>query len=80
MEEDLQRTQKKAFRQGTVKMIYVVLKQWDSVRNYISGIRTLHLVTGVKLPDLNDYEFKLTFTGLAKQMKVPVKQAQPITP
>ena len=51
-----------------------------SVRNYLSGIRTLHVLAKVPPPNLKDIEIRLTLMGLNKTLAKPVKQAQPITP
>ena len=51
-----------------------------SVRNYLSGVRTLHVLAKVHPPDLKDIEIRLTLRGLARKMARPVKRAQPLTP
>ena len=55
-------------------------KSPDSVRNYLYGIRRLHILANVKPPDLKHVEVKLTFRGLSKIMTKEVKRAQPLTP
>ena len=51
-----------------------------SVRNYLYGIRTLHILTKTTPPDYKDIELKLTLRGLNKVLARPVKRAQPVTP
>ena len=51
-----------------------------SVRNYLSGVRTLHVLMNLQPPSLSNTEIKLTLMGLTKMMKRPIKQAQPLTP
>ena len=63
-----------------VQFLSFNLKSPDSIRNYLSGVRTLHLLTNHKCPDLNDFEIKITMKGLRRRMKHTVTQAAPITP
>ena len=52
-----------------------------SVRNYLNGIKTLHVLARVTPPpDLKNVEIRLTMAGLTRKMARPVKQAQPLTP
>ena len=44
------------------------------------GIKTLHILTKVKPPDLGDIEMSLTLRGLKKTLIRTVKRAQPLTP
>ena len=48
-----------------------------SIRNYLYGIRTLHLLTKVTPPSFKDAEVRLTLRGLNKLLARPVKRAQP---
>ena len=50
------------------------------VRNYLSGVCTLHILTKVVPPSLKDIEVCLILRGLNKLMPSPVKQAHPLTP
>ena len=52
----------------------------SAVRNYLSGIRKIHILMRVKAPDINDIEVRMTLQGLNKTMLSPVKQAVPLTP
>ena len=51
-----------------------------SVRNYLYGIRTLHILTKTVPPDYKDIELRLTLRGLNRVLARPVKRAQPVTP
>ena len=50
------------------------------MRNYLYGIRTLHVLLREEPPDFKDIEVRLTLRGLTKIMVTPVKRAQPMTP
>ena len=56
------------------------LKSPASVVNYLSGLRTLHLLTNKTPPDFKDFEVTITLRGLKRRMKHAVNQARPITP
>ena len=51
-----------------------------SVKNYLVGIKTIHVLFKATPPDLSNIEVKLTLMGLNKTLLNPVRQAQPITP
>ena len=51
-----------------------------SIRNYLSGIRTLHVLLKQKPPNLKSVEVRLTLRGLERLLKHEPKQAQPLTP
>ena len=51
-----------------------------SIKNYLYGIKTLHVLTRTVPPDFKDIELKLTLRGLTRILARPVKRAQPITP
>ena len=51
-----------------------------SVRSYLSGIKTIHVLSNVKPPDMKNVEVRLTLRGLNRILNYPVKQAQPLTP
>ena len=51
-----------------------------SVKNYIYGIRKIHVLFGVQPPELRDIEVHITLLGINKKLVNPLKQAQPITP
>lgn len=56
------------------------LKSVSSIKNYISGVRTLHLLLQFPFPHLEEFSLKLLFRGIARCNPHTVKQAQPITP
>ena len=51
-----------------------------AVRNYIDGVRKVHVLLRMEPPSLADIEVRITLLGLNKTMLSPVKQAKPITP
>lgn len=55
-------------------------KAVTSVRNYISGIHTLHSLLDLTCPAFGSLELKLTLRGLARSNPHCTKQASPITP
>ena len=48
--------------------------------NYLTGVRTLHLLTNFPPPDMKDFEVKIMVRELRRTLKHAVKQASPITP
>ena len=63
--------------------IYSILsrsfKSVASIKNYISGVRTLHLLMQYPFPYLNEFSVKLLFKGLSRINPHLPKQAAPIT-
>ena len=55
-------------------------KSPNSIVNYLNGVRTLHLLTNFPVPDMKDFEVRITVKGLRHCLKHRVKQAFPITP
>ena len=55
-------------------------KSARSVKAYVYGLHSLHVLTRVVPPAMDDIEVRITFMGLNKKLITPVKQAQPITP
>ena len=51
-----------------------------AVRNYIDGVRKVHILLRTEPPSWVDIEVRITLLGLNKTMLCPVKQAKPITP
>ena len=51
-----------------------------AVRNYIDGVRKVHILLRTEPPSMTDIEVQITLLGLNKTMLCPVKQAKPITP
>ena len=56
-------------------------KSVDSIKNYVSGIRTLHLIVGKPFPDLKEFCIHLIYRGIARQKRLKhiPKRALPIT-
>ena len=55
-------------------------KSVDSIRNYISGIKTLHHILEVEFPSEHSHPLKLMFKGLARCKPHLPHRALPITP
>ena len=55
-------------------------KTVDSIFNYVSGVRIMHLYVGASPPNLSDFSFKLVLSGLRRLKPHRVSQAAPITP
>lgn len=54
-------------------------KSVNSIRNYISGVRTLHFCLGFSVDHINNYLLNLTLRGLSRLNPHAVKKAEPIT-
>ena len=55
-------------------------KSIHSIKNYLQGIKTLHVLARVSPPDMKDMEVNLTIRGLCKILGKQIKQARPLTP
>ena len=55
-------------------------KSTDSIRNYINGVKTMHLLLGYTVDHINKFLLNLSIKGIAKLNPYCVKQALPITP
>lgn len=55
-------------------------KSVKSIQNYISGIKTLHLLTDTDCPFFGNLELKLSLRGLSRLNPHCPRQAAPITP
>ena len=55
-------------------------KSVDSIRNYLSGVRTMHLLLGYTIDHVNNFLINLSLKGLTRLKQHCVKQAEPITP
>ena len=51
----------------------------QAVRNYLNGVRKIHILMRARAPDLQDIEVRITLLGLNKLLVSPVKQACPLT-
>ena len=52
----------------------------DSMKNYVSGVRSLHLLLGFQAPQSDHYLYKKTVDGIKRQKNHVVKQAKGMTP
>ena len=55
-------------------------KSVDSIRNYLSGVRTMHLLLGYTSDHFNNFLINLSLKGLTRLKQHCIKQAEPITP
>lgn len=55
-------------------------KAIQTIRNYISGVKTMHYLLGYSVENINNFILSLSLKGIAKLHPHLVKQAQPITP
>ena len=52
----------------------------QSIKNYIHGVKLLHLYVGVSSPQMNDFSINLTLKGITRRLNHTPRQAAPITP
>ena len=52
----------------------------QSVRNYVSGLKTIHALLDLSFPSLNSVQVRLTFKGLDRSVSHVVQRAVPVTP
>ena len=52
----------------------------DSIKNYVSGVRTLHILLEFPAPVHDDYLYQLMVKGLRRGKGHAVRQAPPVTP
>ena len=55
-------------------------KSYNSVVNYLCGVKSLHKILNLPTSGFIDFNLKLTLRGLKRTMNSPIKQALPITP
>lgn len=55
-------------------------KSTDSIKNYINGVKTMHLLLGFQVDHINKFILNLSIKGMAKLKPYCVKQASPMTP
>ncbi|CAH3195946.1 unnamed protein product, partial [Porites evermanni] len=51
-----------------------------SIRNYLSGVKLLHLFTGADYPFTKDFILSLTLRGIARNALYTPRRAPPVTP
>lgn len=56
------------------------LKAPQSVHNYVSGLKTLHLMLDLQFPCLSNLQVRLTLKGVCKGLNHVPHQAYPVTP
>ena len=54
-------------------------KSVQSIRNYISGIRTMHALLGCGFDHINEYLLNLSLKGLSRLKPHRIKRAEPMT-
>ena len=57
-----------------------IFKSTDSIKNYINGVRSMHLLLGYSVDHINKFILNLSIKGIAKLHPYCIKQAEPITP
>ena len=55
-------------------------KSIQSIKNYLNGVRILHLYQGFQFPSLQCFDLKLLLKGITKRLKHTPVRASPITP
>ena len=55
-------------------------KSVESIRNYISGVKTMHLFLGIKFPEENLFQIDLVFKGLVRIKKTHAQSSTPHDP
>ena len=55
-------------------------KSVESIRNYISSVKTMHLMLDVKFPEENLFQVDLVFRGIARIKQHTPNRALPMTP
>ena len=56
------------------------MKSVQSIRNYLSGIKTMHILLGYSVEHINNFIINLGLKGMARLKPYCIKQAEPITP
>ena len=55
-------------------------KSTTSIKNYVNGVKVLHLLLHESFPDLSDFQYEMLIKGIARCNPYCPKQASPITP
>ena len=55
-------------------------KSVSSIRNYLSGVRTVHLLLGLQLDEINNSLINISLRGISRLKQHCVRQAEAITP
>ena len=56
------------------------LKSTESIKKYINGVKTMHLLLGYTVDHINSFILNLSVKGIAKLKPYCVRQAAPMTP
>lgn len=56
------------------------MKSAQSIKNYISGVKTMNLILGYSIEHINSFIINLGLKGIAREHPNCIKQADPITP
>lgn len=63
-----------------IQFLSCSLSSPQSIRNYVSGLKTIHLLCNVPFPDTSNMFVKLTFKGIDKRLQHVPRRASPMTP
>ena len=63
-----------------VQFLSRTFKSVDSIKNYLNGVRSMHLLLGFLVDQINKFILNLSLKGMAKLNPYCKKQAEPITP
>ena len=55
-------------------------KSVESIKNYINGVKTMHLILGHPVEQINTFILNLSYRGIARLKQHCVKQAEAVTP
>ena len=55
-------------------------KSSESIKNYINGVKSMHLILGFSVDHINKFILNLSLKGIAKLNPHCIKQAEPMTP
>ena len=55
-------------------------KSVEAIKNYISGVRLLHILRGLPCPSFSNVDLKLSLKGLSRTLQHKPRQALPVTP
>ena len=55
-------------------------KSSESIKNYINGVKSMHLILGFSVDHINKFILNLSLKGIAKLNLHCIKQAEPMTP
>ena len=63
-----------------VQFLSRTFKSSNSIKNYISGVKSMHYLLGYSLDHINEFLINLGIKGIARMHPYCTKQAKPITP